>query len=343
MKTFLLTYVLILITSTTAWTQSVYTVNSDPTSGADFFSLQTAVDGVNSGDTLLVSGGSYTSTIINKKVIIIGPGYFFGANPVSGISAAVINGLKLESGAGGSTIMGVKIMKSSNNYTLWIYDLNSSTVLIQRNYIGEHSSYVINIENSSNILFLQNFIISKDQSFQSRTAIKLNASNCTFYNNIIRFEETLFLSVSSSDSFRNNVFHASVSTNSNLDINGLNFINNIFYGTYNSVLGTPSITNYNICTDNLFSSGVGNQQNVTATIFKGFPTGTVSSEDRRYELITGSPAIGAGLGGIDCGAYGGLMPYEPSGFPSGPAIIEFDVPMIGSDSIDIHIKARSGQ
>jgi hypothetical protein len=61
-----------------------------------------------------------------------------------------------------------------------------------------------------------------------------------------------------------------------------------------------------------------------ASLFVGLPGNTT---DTQWKLKTGSPAIGAGLGGTDCGMYGGNTPYKISGIISGqPTITNFTTP-----------------
>ncbi|MCK4754754.1 MAG: right-handed parallel beta-helix repeat-containing protein, partial [Calditrichia bacterium] len=61
-------------------------------------------------------------------------------------------------------------------------------------------------------------------------------------------------------------------------------------------------------------------------------------------LKNGSPAIGAGSGGTDCGAFGGLSPYILSGIPNLPHIYEADVPASASSEsgLQVTIKVKSG-
>ena len=48
------------------------------------------------------------------------------------------------------------------------------------------------------------------------------------------------------------------------------------------------------------------------------------STDGKWQLKQGSQAIGAGVGGIDCGMFGGNFPFVLSGIPAIPAIYEFN-------------------
>ena len=69
-----------------------------------------------------------------------------------------------------------------------------------------------------------------------------------------------------------------------------------------------------------------------ANICKGYPTQGALTFDNRYELKAGSPAIGAGVGGIDCGAFGGETPYKLSGIPFVPLIYQVNAPTTGNAS-----------
>ena len=64
------------------------------------------------------------------------------------------------------------------------------------------------------------------------------------------------------------------------------------------------------------------------------------STDGQYQLKAGSPAIGAGNGGVNCGAYGGPNPYVLSGLPPVPATWFFN---IGDPSgpYNVQVKVKS--
>jgi hypothetical protein len=48
--------------------------------------------------------------------------------------------------------------------------------------------------------------------------------------------------------------------------------------------------------------------------------------DSNAELKPGSPAIGKGLHGVDCGAFGGGVPYILAGMPPVPSIYSLTAP-----------------
>lgn len=347
MKNLLLTSVIILFTMPFAWTQSTYTVNSDLTAGANFSSLQAAIDSISNGDTLLVAGGAYSYTVINKAVVIIGPGFFYGANPQTGISAAVVNGMKLNSGAEGTTIMGMKFTVNTTSVSaLLIENVTNGTVMIRHNYLGDNAGgfnhnddAILRIENSSNIYLYQNFINNLHVGNSRADAIRINNSSATFRNNLIRSNRGIIRNVgSSSANFQQNTLHG-LNRSTSLEAGNFIFTNNILYGNIGAVTDTAALATNNICTGTTFS-GNGNLQNVaSASLFVG--STNQPSIDKQYHLAVGSPAINAGQGGEDCGMYGGSTPYEPNGFPTGPAIIELSVPSTTSGSLIINIKARN--
>jgi len=67
------------------------------------------------------------------------------------------------------------------------------------------------------------------------------------------------------------------------------------------------------------------------------------STDGKWQLKAGSPAIGAGVGGIDCGAFGGLGPYILSGLPTGPVIYQLNVSShsVTGNKLPVTIKVKS--
>ena len=67
-----------------------------------------------------------------------------------------------------------------------------------------------------------------------------------------------------------------------------------------------------------------------------------TSVDGQYILSVNSPAKGAGEGGTDCGAFGGLEPYLIGGSPIGPIIEDIQVPSTArqNETIQVKLKAR---
>ena len=83
----------------------------------------------------------------------------------------------------------------------------------------------------------------------------------------------------------------------------------------------------------------GNQSNVDmSTVFVGAGEG---STDGQWQLAENSPAIGAGLGGVDLGAFGGPTPYVLSGLPSMPAIYFLNAPISGSTNSGLQVQLKA--
>ena len=82
----------------------------------------------------------------------------------------------------------------------------------------------------------------------------------------------------------------------------------------------------------------GNQQNVNmTTVFVG-----TGSTDGQWQLSAGSPALGAGVDGVDCGMFGGDYPYKLSGLPSVPAIYYHEQTIDNvNQQLNVTIKAKS--
>jgi len=102
--------------------------------------------------------------------------------------------------------------------------------------------------------------------------------------------------------------------------------NNIIFTTEKTGISLPALdaaVSYNTSISDHFGTANNNKANASATaLFVGDAT---ESTDGRWQLKAVSPAIGAGEGGADCGAFGGPNPYILSGLPVGPTIYELNV------------------
>ena len=101
---------------------------------------------------------------------------------------------------------------------------------------------------------------------------------------------------------------------------------------------------YNLSSAALAASGNYGPGNVGAvdmsTVFAGYPTQGNHSTDGRWQLLEGGPASGAGEGGIDCGMFGGSLPYVLSGLPAIPRIYEAIIPTAGSTASGLPVIIR---
>jgi hypothetical protein len=126
---------------------------------------------------------------------------------------------------------------------------------------------------------------------------------------------------------------------------GFDMKNNILFTTGKDNVNLPLLpdpdVSYNISISDHFGTSNHNKANVSeSSLFFGALT---ESTDGKWQLKNGSPAIGAGEGSIDCGAFGGPQPYILSGVPAGPVIYELNVSSYSTpdNKLPVTIKVKS--
>lgn len=271
---------------------------------------------VQSGDTVYFesSASNYGNISgLSKRLVIIGPGYFLGENDSTqaNIQPAMLDNLEFNNGSQGSVIKGMTVSSWTS--------LSTSNITLERNYLGSISinngnghviirNYIasLTIYAGNNILIANNIVIRTGSN--SYPSISMNAQGSAIIENNIFLG---FVYISNSI-FRNNICWSNDPTYSFMP-NNCKWENNISAGT---MLGSTN----------------GNQQNVDMnSVF--LMTG---STDGKYSLKPGSPAIGAGGNGTDCGVFGGNYPYVLSGMVAGPSVY-----YLYMDGNDVTVKAKS--
>jgi hypothetical protein len=214
---------------------------------------------------------------------------------------------------------------------LYIYFYGGNNIVVSRNYInsGPGGYAIYGYLPVSNLIITQNYLYGYWAINFSNTA-----NNILISNNYINSHTSYYTIVSGtnfSGIITNNILDGGL-----LSVSYATIKNNIMvYGGYSD---NNNITTNNLCNGVQFPAA-SNMQNVTMTdVFAG-PAG--NSTDGKWKLKTGSPAIGYGEGGIDCGMYGGPYPYILSGMPNIPAIYYFNAPSLPTNSINVSIKAKS--
>lgn len=309
----------------------IWTVDNNPgNSGANFTNLQSAHSTASNGDSIYINGTglSYGKLILTKRLIVVGPGYFLGENPFlqANISSAKVDTIIFNSGSEGSLICGLAVLR--------IIVVNTNNVTIMRNLFGR-----IEIkDNKHNITIIQNFSLYVGYSsiyFGSQ------CSNISILNNFILNGiegATTNLSLASSIHLVNNIMDVFYSAYVISNTYNSNIWNNIairgfIYGSNNSILN-------NIGNSTQFGTSNGNQSNVDmSTVFVNS-----GSEDGKYKLKPGSPAIGAGVNVEDVGMFGGVNPYVLSGIPPIPSIYFFSAPYGSSvQGLPVRVKIKSNK
>ena len=317
-------------------------VNSRANVNANFSSLQAAINSssVSGGDTLYCEGGSYFGNItVTKHVVIIGPGYFLSQNDSTQAypSTSNIQNLYFDTGSDNSKVMGMKILGTvylGNGY----YDTIANISLV-RNHIYSFNGGNQNYTQFSNISLINNYF-SYDLSIYSKV------TTAYIQNNIIVGQ--VYIGAITSDFLNNTIVYSGNSSYNAASFENSNVVNNIIIHVNSGP--AINISSYNLSMNNSISHNVlsdATNSNYPSNYFSATLSATVvnsGSPDGKFELASGSPALGYGTSGNDCGAFGGSQPYVLSGLPFlVPHIYEATIPGTAnkSDGLNITIKAKA--
>lgn len=323
-------------------------INSSTEAKADFTSLSEALKSLEvfNGDTLYLDSGCYVSgTSINKSVTIIGTGFNLSGSP---IKEAVI-GSTLEIGTSNLKVEGCVINGSVE------FRKNAADVTFERcRILGNISEYAVpTISGPVKILscFLgkgigqqsgNNFVISN--SIIRGQLAGLNSATIT--NNVIVYDgddsKTDYALVDIKNSnISNNII---INTNTKYSVNS---DQTVFYYKNNTIKDTSPEYNNSIVR-NVFSTesehafpNYPDNKFIGATLEDVFVM--EGGIDAIYELKEGSPALGYGTNGYDCGIFSGPYPFVLSGRPRlVPYIYEATIPNQSTDGkLNITLKIKS--
>ncbi len=307
--------------------QHLHRVNNNTDFDADFTTFQAAVTAATNKDTIYVEGSAtaYEGATIKKQLTIIGPGFFLNENPktqANTVEATFSTPIAFASGSEGSTIMGCKL-----EYTVLTISVSDITAI--RNYL-------YNVEftgASNNILLAQNYV------YNTINAGLGLITNCIISNNIIGSQ--IGISVASGPLIVSNNVCLTTSYSFPIDVHNASIQNNILINDYSFIYeNTGNTITYNIMASD-GSNANGNQYNVDMnTVFADFNGDLNLSRDGKWELKEGSTAIGGGVSGADCGAFGGPAPYVLSGIPSLPHIYEAEVPASATSESGLQVTIK---
>jgi len=311
-------------------------VNNNPAIDADFATFEAAVAGASAGDTLYMEGSNFTYGVctLTKPLVLIGPGFYLTENDSTQVSNLEANFevFTIDSTASGSRVYGCQFDD--------LVEINGSNVVFARNWVYGESAYGIGInvgeENEViNVSILQNLVNKIEGGYYSYDPA---AHNILIANNIIggliRFHNLSTL-VITNNIVKNeiNVYNSVIKNNIHYYAGGVGFKEN-----------GGNIFEYNLTARPSMPNGTGNIVNIDPNeVFADYDQSLGFSTDGKWQLKEGSPAIGAGENGADCGAFGGTSPYVLSGLPAVPHIYEAIVPTSGSaaSGLPVIIKVKS--
>lgn len=303
-----------------------------PIHGTDYSTLQMAHDSAAAGDTILLFPGNWSATF-TKKYVVTGYGYFVtgaGSNAnLQNITGAMTVTVYLDSTASGSVFSGL------DGASIYAYYLNPvSNIMISRC----NGNIYFNNRTCSNWQISECNLTSLGYAWGGGVVSNLSVNNC--------YIQSLSLSSGASNGqagqFNNDIFNS-------CDLgNGAFLLKNDIFLFYHS--------NDLNC---VYQNSIGNKdyspipatnsdQNITnavmtLNVFVGYSTQGAFSNDGRWVLKAGSPAIHAGLGGTDCGIFGGANSYKLSGIPTIPSFYLLTAPstVTGANPYTITFSVRS--
>lgn len=329
-------------------------VNNNVGVQADFTSFQAAATSatVNAGDTLYIEPSATVyatgSISLNKRLVVLGVGYLLNPmNPTlpgnNGLQetreASQLAFFRISNGANGSYFSGITF--ASVNLTGSATDLN---VTFDRNMFTGNVSFESG--DNSRVIFRKNFFLSAGLANNTGT---VTISNFTCENNIFYdywAAANLSQLTGNNNIFRNNSIYRSAV--------GMTLVNCYVANNIFGCNGAATLTNCTI-KNNFFQNNqalppTATNNHVSQNMENIYgPHNNGHSSDANVMLVSGSPAIGAGLtvGTVvnpDCGAFGATDPYVLSGIPAIPSIYSLTVPTSipsGAATMNITLSTRN--
>jgi hypothetical protein len=304
MKAFLLLF-LSLLSGLSFLHAKVWRVNNQTGISANFTSLGAAFSSstVLAGDTIYLEGSSsnYSFVTLNKRLVIIGPGYFL-------------------SDAGGN--LGLQFNTEAAKVSIAVDSLASGS-----EFHGLQGNIFLN-SNADNIKMIRcNIVFNLNSSFANSRAVNIEFRQCYVNISFSGVMENLVVTNCIINGMQTNSLINGLIRNNTVpgpcSVNNSYISNNIF-------LSSVTFTN---CT---IKNNLSNANNLPATNNNqvAIPIGTLiintGSTDGRYMLAASSPARGAGetINGEtpDAGAFGTGDPYRLSGIPAIPSIYSLQAP-----------------
>ncbi len=353
----LLPLAILFLVCMTLQSQTVYVVDNNQGSGAQYTSVQTAVDAATAGDIIYIqpSPNSYGDINMTKSLSIYGIAHNAQLN--AGERATVNNILFRSANASGSKISGLRI----NGIYLDNTTYSNHDVVITNNRI-------VSITGNSSTARANNAIISGNFFYHSSTRFidNYNCQNWIISNNTFNrwngyFDYELFYRFNNTTLFNNNIIMTLQNGNTNQSVevfsscSGTQISNNIFIFTGTSVLnmnlGSNSALNfqnnltysYNTTLDAL--SGTNNIDNTDPQFVSYNPNAALNNTGNDFHIQGGSLAENAGTDGNDLGVFNGGFPFDIRGYPTElPYLTDFvifnNILSAGTD-LNINIKANA--
>lgn len=337
---------------------AVWRVNNNPVVDADFNAISTAISTAAVGDTIYLEGSvtSYGAMSVTKQLTIIGTGYFITENDSTQAfqSPSLLSSVTISSAANGTVLTGLQVQASFSSSSGGLIRIQANDVTIDRCYLyntvsqGDRGT-VVYIEPSKNNVTIKRSFIYRDNGNVCCSDPRINidvqsgSTNIYILNNIIK-NGMKGLNITNYTSRAIRLANNATAVIQGNVINGVVEVYNSIYNNNIHIAGNYSELNmiqvaHNIGNATQYGTANGNQSSVDmSTVFEYGPSG--ENVDNHYMLKAGSPALGAGVSGIDAGAFGGDEPYYLSGIPAIPAVFEATIPTIVTTTSGLNINTK---
>lgn len=310
----------------TAAQATILRVSNVVNSGAPYTTIPDAIAAATAGDTIIVDGspdayntqtGSGGSLVIDKRLVLMGPGYLLTENGVklNGDQAATLTrDLEVAAEATGTIIQGLQLQCNGS------VTVEAANVVITRCKI-DCPLYIATI--ATNFVLHQNLIsdLIGRISYNNYRAYNAQVTNNIFTRQMNSTSGVLRAFRESR--IANNVFtqYSSGSFVAIADIEGCTIENNIFFGQ-----GISSADN--TITGNYVYENSGTNASPLASLT------TDLAIQKAMQEITELPT--------DKGAFAGDDPYVISGIPAGPTIEDITVPATVSQGSTLNVTIKLG-
>ncbi|NNC84287.1 MAG: right-handed parallel beta-helix repeat-containing protein [Flavobacteriales bacterium] len=304
--------------------QTVHTVDNNVNSGADFTSVQAAIDAATAGDIIYIhpSPDSYGSITVNKTIHLRGMAHRPELNPAENTQLELLQ-FNAPIGAPGCSFQGLRF--SNINISGNTNQDYSNQTFINNRLTGTITAG----QNCDNWLFQGNAITGNMFDLIDQGSAN---NNWMFVNNFIQnsatsYTWTTFENLNSTTVFRNNIIRCYTNDLSPWVWNsctGLVVENCVFLfnsGNVTEVSGSNSSVTYNNCLSFNYVGdimgelpGTNNTSNENPVFLIDANTGGFSSGSD-YQLDPSSPGYQAGTDGEDIGIYGNGFEYSMNGYP----------------------------
>ena len=306
-------------------------------------------------DTIHVEGSPnfYAHTVITKRLVIIGPGYFLSDNPKTSndLYDAKVGRIEFSTGSNGSVLSGINV-EIDNSIAGYVV-ISADSITVKRCKLDRGVEFKAIVSGLlQKVTIIQNYF---PEIFPTTNVFKVVNSfippvDIIFNNNICKktllWEENGGGTAWAITECKNNIFDGPDNlATPNLRFSTSNFSNNILMpnNAIVDITAGAGLISYNIGTQTTqFGTAFSNL--VVPTITTLFIGGT--SNDGYYQIQSGTQAYQNGSDGADRGAFGGAIQssrYTLSGLTPVPVVYEATSNGVVSTTtgLPVTVKART--